>query len=64
MSICLSVYVFTVGVLDLNVQYFVTSTTIWRSEIHTSLKLDADTLSRRRRRLLLRCKVHHISQGE
>jgi len=38
--------------------------TIWRSEIHISLKFDADALNRRRRRFLLRCTIHHICQGE
>jgi hypothetical protein len=38
-------------------------TMIWRSEIHISLKVDADALYRRRRRFLLRCTIHHISQG-
>jgi len=37
---------------------FRTRFTIWRSEIHISLKLDA--LNRRRRRFPLRCTIHHI----
>jgi len=37
--------------------------TIWRSEIHISLKVDADALNRRRCRFLLRCTTYHICQG-
>jgi len=43
---------------------FRTRFTIWRSEIHISLKVDADALNRRRRQFLLRCTVHRICQGQ
>jgi len=39
-------------------------TTISRSEIHTSLKANADALNRRRCGFLLRCKIRHIRRGE
>jgi hypothetical protein len=39
-------------------------TTLWRSENHKNLKIDADALNRRRRRFLLRYTIHHIRQGE
>jgi hypothetical protein len=39
-------------------------TTLWRSENHNNLKIDADALNRRRRRFLLRCTIYHIRQGQ
>jgi hypothetical protein len=39
-------------------------TTLWKSEIHINLKIDADALNRRRRRLCVRRTVYHIYQGE
>jgi hypothetical protein len=39
-------------------------TTLWRSEIHTNLKIDADALNRRRRRFCVRCTICHIYQGK
>jgi len=35
-------------------------TTLWRSEIHISLKVDADTLKRRWRRFCVRWTIYHI----
>jgi hypothetical protein len=34
--------------------------TLWRSEIHINLKIDADAMNRRRRRLFVRRTVCHI----
>jgi hypothetical protein len=39
-------------------------TTLWRSEIHINLKIDADALNRRRRRFRLRRTVYHIYQRQ
>jgi hypothetical protein len=39
-------------------------TTLWRSEIHINLKIDADALNRRRRRLCIRRTICHIHQGQ
>jgi hypothetical protein len=38
--------------------------TIWRSEIHISLKVDSDALNRCRRLFLLLCTIHYIRQGQ
>jgi hypothetical protein len=38
--------------------------TLWRSEIHFNLKLDADALNRRRRRFSVWRTVCHIYQGQ
>jgi hypothetical protein len=38
-------------------------TTLRRSEIHLTLKIDADALNRRRRRFGVRRKIYHIYQG-
>jgi len=38
--------------------------TLWRSEILINLKIDADALNRRRRRLYVRPTVYHIYQGQ
>jgi hypothetical protein len=39
-------------------------TTLWRSEIRINLKIDADALSRRRRRFCVRHTIYHIYQGQ
>jgi hypothetical protein len=39
-------------------------TTLWRSEIHMNLKIDADALYRRWRHFRVRRTVHHIYQGQ
>jgi hypothetical protein len=39
-------------------------TTLWRSEIHINLKIDADALNRRRRRFCVRRTTYHIYPGE
>jgi hypothetical protein len=39
-------------------------TTLWRSEIHINLKIDADALNRRRRRFRVLHTIRHIYQGE
>jgi hypothetical protein len=39
-------------------------TTLWRSEIHISLKIDADALNRRWRCFCVRRTVYHIYQGQ
>jgi len=38
--------------------------TLWRSEIHINLKIDADVLNRRWRRFCVRPTVSHIYQGQ
>jgi hypothetical protein len=38
--------------------------TLWRSEIHINLKIDADALNRRQRRFCVRLTVYHICRGE
>jgi hypothetical protein len=38
--------------------------TLWRSEIHINLKIDADALNRRRHRFCVRRNVYHIFQGQ
>jgi len=38
-------------------------TTLWRSEIHINLKIDADALNRRRHRFCVRRTIYHIYQG-
>jgi hypothetical protein len=38
--------------------------TLWRSEIHNNLKIDADALNRRRRRFCVRRTMHHIYQEQ
>jgi hypothetical protein len=38
--------------------------TMWRSDIHRNLKIDADALNRRRRRFCVRPKIYQISQGQ
>jgi hypothetical protein len=35
-------------------------TTLWRSEIHIDLKIDADALNRYRRRFCVRRTIYHI----
>jgi hypothetical protein len=49
---------------NLAVLFRTSFTTIWRSKIHISLKVDADTLNRRRRRFCVRRKIYHIYQGQ
>jgi hypothetical protein len=39
-------------------------TTLWRSEIHNNIKIDADALNRRRRRFCVRRKIRHFYQGQ
>jgi hypothetical protein len=39
-------------------------TTLWRSEIHINLKIDADALNRRRRRFCVRRSIYHIYHGQ
>jgi hypothetical protein len=39
-------------------------TTLWRSEIHINLKIDADALNRRRRRFCIRRKIYHIYEEQ
>jgi hypothetical protein len=39
-------------------------TTLWRSEIRTNLKIDAEALNRRRRRFCVRRTIYHIYQGQ
>jgi hypothetical protein len=39
-------------------------TTLWRSEIHMNLKIDADALNRRWRRFRVRRTVQHNYQGQ
>jgi hypothetical protein len=39
-------------------------TTLWRSEIHINLKIEADAVNRRRRHFSFRRKIHHIYQGQ
>jgi hypothetical protein len=39
-------------------------TTLWRSEIHINLKIDAGALNRRRRRFCVRRSICHIYQGQ
>jgi hypothetical protein len=39
-------------------------TTLWRSEIHINLKIDADALNRRRRRFCVRRTTYHIYKGQ
>jgi hypothetical protein len=39
-------------------------TTLWRSEIHINLKIDADALNRRRRRFYVGPTIYHIYQGQ
>jgi hypothetical protein len=39
-------------------------TTLWRSEIHINLKIDAEALNRRWRRFCIRSTVYHIYQGQ
>jgi hypothetical protein len=39
-------------------------TTMWRSEIHSNLKIDADALNRRRRRFGVRRTMYHIYTGQ
>jgi hypothetical protein len=39
-------------------------TTLWRSEIHINLKIDADALNRRRRRFCVRRKIYHIYEEQ
>jgi len=38
--------------------------TMWRSEIHINLKIDADSLKRRRRRFCVSRKTYHINQEQ
>jgi hypothetical protein len=38
--------------------------TLWRSEIHINLKIDADALNRRRRRFSVRRTICHIYQAQ
>jgi hypothetical protein len=38
--------------------------TLWRSEIHINLKIDADALNRRRRRFCVQRTMYHIDQGQ
>jgi hypothetical protein len=38
--------------------------TLWRSEIHTNLKIDADALNRRQRRFCVRRTMYHIYPGQ
>jgi hypothetical protein len=38
--------------------------TLWRSEIHINLKIDADALNRRRSRFCVRRKIYRIYQGQ
>jgi hypothetical protein len=38
--------------------------TLWRSEIHKNLKIDADALNRRRRRFYVRRTTYRIYQGQ
>jgi hypothetical protein len=39
-------------------------TTLWRSKIHINLKIDADALNRRWRRVCVRRTIYHIYQGQ
>jgi len=39
-------------------------TTMWRSGIHISMKVDAYALNRRQCRFFLRCPVRHAWQGQ
>jgi hypothetical protein len=39
-------------------------TTLWKSEIHINLKIDAEALNRRRRRFRVRRTIHHVYLGE
>jgi hypothetical protein len=39
------------------------SKTLWRSQVHINLKIDADALNRRRRRFCVRRKMYHTYQG-
>jgi hypothetical protein len=40
------------------------SRTMWRSEIHSNLRIDADALNRRRRRFGVRRTMYHIYTGQ
>jgi hypothetical protein len=38
--------------------------TLWRSQIHINLKIDADALNRRRRRFCARRTIYHTYEGQ